>query len=72
VCQEVCPWNQIAPSSSDPAWQPRPVWKDASVSALAAMSDEELGEAMRGSAMTRTKVGGMRRNLAVALGPDKR
>jgi epoxyqueuosine reductase len=72
VCQEVCPWNQIAPSSSDPAWQPRPVWKDASVSALAAMSDEELGEAMRGTAMTRTKVGGMRRNLAVAQGLDKR
>jgi epoxyqueuosine reductase len=66
VCQEVCPWNQIAPSSADPAWQPRPVWRDASVSALAAMSDEELREAMRGSAMTRTKVSGMRRNLAVA------
>jgi epoxyqueuosine reductase len=66
VCQEVCPWNQIAPSSGDPAWQPRPVWRDASVSALAAMSDEELRNAMRGSAMTRTKVGGMRRNLAVA------
>jgi epoxyqueuosine reductase len=65
VCQEVCPWNQIAPSSSDPAWQPRPVWRDASVSALAAMSDEELRNAMRGSAMRRTKVSGMRRNLAV-------
>ena len=66
VCQEVCPWNQIAPSSSDPAWQPRSVWRDASVSALAAMSDEELRSAMRGSAMTRTKISGMRRNLAVA------
>jgi epoxyqueuosine reductase len=71
VCQEVCPWNQIAPSSTDPAWQPRPAWKDARVSALAAMSDEELGVAMRGSAMTRTKVSGMRRNLAVAQGPRK-
>jgi epoxyqueuosine reductase QueG len=36
------------------------------VSALAAMSDEELRNAMRGSAMKRTKVSGMRRNLAVA------
>jgi len=66
VCQEVCPWNQIAPSSTDPAWQPRPAWTNADVSALAAMSDEALKEAMRGSAMTRTKVSGMRRNLAVA------
>jgi epoxyqueuosine reductase len=23
VCQEVCPWNAIAPRSDDPAWQPR-------------------------------------------------
>jgi epoxyqueuosine reductase len=67
VCQEVCPWNQIAPSSSDPAWQARPVWANADVSVLSAMSDEELREAMRGSAMKRTKVAGLRRNLAVAL-----
>jgi epoxyqueuosine reductase len=66
VCQEVCPWNQMAPSSSDPAWQRRPAWTNASVSTLAAMSDGELRKAMRGSAMTRTKVSGMRRNLAVA------
>ena len=44
VCQEVCPWNQIAPSSSDPAWQPRPAWTNASVSTLAAMDDAELRE----------------------------
>jgi epoxyqueuosine reductase len=72
VCQEVCPWNQTAPSSSDPAWQPRPVWREASVSALAAMSDEELRNAMRGSAMKRTKVAGLRRNLQVALGTVQR
>ena len=24
----VCPWNQAAPSSSDPAWQPRPAWDE--------------------------------------------
>jgi epoxyqueuosine reductase len=66
VCQEVCPWNQAAATSSDKAWQPRPAWTEPAVSALAAMSDEELRTAMRGSAMTRTKVTGMRRNLAVA------
>ena len=30
------------------------------------MSDDELREAMRGSAMKRTKVAGLRRNLEVA------
>jgi epoxyqueuosine reductase len=66
VCQEVCPWNQAAPVSMDPAWQPRPAWADAEVSGLSAMSDEQLRHAMRGSAMLRTKVAGLRRNLAVA------
>jgi epoxyqueuosine reductase len=72
VCQEVCPWNQTAARSGDPAWQPRAVWANAEVSALAAMSDEALREAMRGSAMTRTRVSGMRRNLIVARANARR
>jgi epoxyqueuosine reductase len=66
ICQEVCPWNQMAASSGDPAWRPRPVWNGAGVSALSAMSDDELRAAMRGSAMARAKVAGLRRNLEVA------
>jgi epoxyqueuosine reductase len=66
ICQEVCPWNQTAPRSTDPAWQPRPVWAGADVAVLSAMDDDALGEAMRGSALRRAKVGGVRRNLAVA------
>ena len=66
ICQEVCPWNQLAPPSTDPVWQPRGVWAGARVSTLAAMDDDALREAMRGSAMMRTKVSGMRRNLDVA------
>jgi len=68
VCQEVCPWNQTAARSSDPVWRPRGVWQDATVERLAAMSDGDLERALEGSAMQRTKVAGMRRNLTVALG----
>jgi epoxyqueuosine reductase len=67
VCQEVCPWNQLAAVSDDPAWQPRPAWLGARISTLSAMTDDELRSAMRGSAMKRTKVSGLRRNLAVGL-----
>ena len=42
------------------------MWKEASVSALAAMDDDRLREGMRGSAMRRTKVAGLRRNLETA------
>ena len=66
ICQDVCPWNQLAARSADPAWQPRAAWATANVPALSAMSDEELRTAMRGSAMMRTKVAGLRRNLEVA------
>jgi epoxyqueuosine reductase len=67
VCQEVCPWNAAAPVSADPAWQPRPAWDGAQVTALAESSDQELRDAMRGSAIRRTKVTGLRRNVAAAL-----
>jgi len=67
ICQEVCPWNDTAPISSDPAWQPRPVWDNAAIATLAQKGDDELRAAMRGSSMRRTKVAGLRRNLAAAL-----
>jgi len=67
VCQEVCPWNQTAPRSDDPAWQPRPIWKDVTIADLGQRSDDELAAAMRGSPMRRTKVSGLRRNVAVAM-----
>jgi epoxyqueuosine reductase len=66
VCQEVCPWNAASAVSDDPAWQPRPAWDGASVQGLSDRSDDELRAEMRGSAMRRTKVAGLRRNLRVA------
>ncbi len=67
VCQEVCPWNASPAVSRDPAWQPRADWDDASIQELSSRSDEALRAGMRGSAMRRTKVAGLRRNLAEAL-----
>ena len=67
VCQEVCPWNQSAPTSSDPAWQPRPIWDARTVGELAESSDAELRAGLRGSSMDRAKLSGLRRNLGVAL-----
>jgi epoxyqueuosine reductase len=67
ICQEVCPWNAVAPTSDDAAWQPRAAWDMRTVVELSDMSDDDLGSAMRGSAMRRTKVEGLRRNLAAAV-----
>ncbi len=67
VCQEVCPWNQDAPVSEDPAWQPRPAWDLAALADLERMTDGRLRAALRGSAMRRAKPEGIRRNVAAAL-----
>jgi epoxyqueuosine reductase len=67
VCQEVCPWNAIAPSSDDEAWQPRAAWDRVDLLTLARRSDDELASALRGSAMRRTKAQGLRRNVEVAV-----
>ena len=67
ICQEVCPWNAVAPRSADPAWQPRVRWDNVDLDALASASDADLAAGLSRSAMRRTKIGGLRRNVAAAL-----
>ena len=66
VCQDVCPWNRRAAVSSDPAWQQRDAWHPVPLAEMAARSDDELRGAMKGSAMKRAGVKGLRRNLEAA------
>jgi epoxyqueuosine reductase len=68
ICQDVCPWNQAAARSHDPSWQPRPGLDHPRLLDLWHQNDEQLASLIRGSAMTRAGVKGLRRNLAVALG----
>jgi epoxyqueuosine reductase len=68
VCQEVCPYNQPPPQSVDPAWQPRAIFDRATALALWRRSDDDLRAALKGSAMSRAKLTGLRRNLAIAIG----
>jgi len=42
------------------------------VRSLAGRSDDELAEAVKGSAMRRAKVQGLRRNIAIALSNAQR
>jgi epoxyqueuosine reductase len=72
ICQEVCPWNQIAPRSEDPAWQPRPAWDQPSLDDLLQMTEAEMDSALSGSAMRRARPAGLRRNIAVAAENSRR
>ena len=68
ICQEVCPWNLAPLATLDPAWQPRSGRDRADAAALWQQNDFELHHAVRGSAMVRTSLSRLRRNLAVVLG----
>jgi epoxyqueuosine reductase len=67
ICQEVCPWNAVAARSDDPAWQPRTAWDRVDLLTLSRRTDDELAQALHRSPMRRTKVQGLRRNVALAI-----
>jgi epoxyqueuosine reductase len=67
ICQEVCPFNQPAPVSADPAWQPRAGLDLPALAELRRRSDEDWRILLKGSPMKRAKVEGLRRNIEVAL-----
>jgi epoxyqueuosine reductase len=68
ICQDVCPYNRPASESNDSAWQARDGLDVPRLVDLWRRSDTELRTLLKGSAMTRAKLTGLRRNLAVAIG----
>jgi epoxyqueuosine reductase len=68
ICQEVCPYNQPAPRSADPAWQPRPGLDLPALAELRQRSDDEWRTVLKRSPMKRAKIDGLRRNIDIAHG----
>jgi epoxyqueuosine reductase len=68
ICQEVCPWNSFAGTTSEDAFLPRAGVDGAALIELMGMTQEEFSRRFKGSAVKRTKRRGLLRNVAVALG----
>ena len=68
ICQDVCPYNQVPPVSADAAWRPRPGLDRPRLIDLWRQSDGQLRTLIKDGPMTRAKLTGLRRNLAVAIG----
>jgi epoxyqueuosine reductase len=68
ICQEVCPFNLAPLATLDPAWSPKAGRATPRAAELWQRSDQQLHSLVQGSAMTRTTLSRLRRNLAVALG----
>ena len=68
ICQDVCPWNRKAPVSSTPEFQSRENLVNPALEWLAEMTPENFRETFRGSPVRRTKLSGLKRNAAIAMG----
>jgi epoxyqueuosine reductase len=62
ICQDVCPWNQMTPTTSEPRFEPRAQNIDAPLSHILELTPESYAERFHGSAMKRAKLAGLQRN----------
>jgi len=68
ICQDVCPWNRKAPTTSSADLQARPQVVNPDLEWLARLTPEEFRETFRGSPVKRAKRSGLLRNVAIAMG----
>ncbi len=68
ICQEVCPWNNKAPRSDDPAWQPAPNHPMPDLVELFAWDEKRFRTEFRHTPLWRAKRRGLLRNAALLLG----
>jgi epoxyqueuosine reductase len=68
ICQDVCPWNRRAPLSTDPELAVRPELVNPALAWLAELDAETFAGWFRQSPLQRTKLSGLLRNVAIAMG----
>jgi epoxyqueuosine reductase len=67
-CQDVCPWNRFARAAAQGPLRARTELKSPDLRSWAELPDLELEAQIRGTALERAGVRGLRRNVLVALG----
>jgi len=68
ICQDVCPWNNRAPQTAEPAFTPRPDNNPIDLIALFDLNDDAFRHRFRHTPLWRAKRRGLLRNAAIALG----
>ncbi len=68
ICQDVCPWNSRAPLSGDAELAVRPELVNPALAWLAELDAESFRSWFRQSPVQRTKLSGLLRNVAIAMG----
>ncbi len=68
LCQDVCPWNNKAPVTSEPAFQPQADHHPADALQILKMTEAEFVARFQHSPLGRPGWNGLRRNAAIVLG----
>ena len=68
ICQEVCPWNQKAPLTEEPAFQPRNGFLAPRLDRFFLQVLQEYPAAFKNSPLKRAKQKGLLRNTVIAIG----
>lgn len=63
ICQDVCPWNRFSKPHHEPEFNPKEELKELINNNWEDLTDEIFGEIFRHSAVKRTKLNGLKRNL---------
>ncbi|MGO9260111.1 MAG: tRNA epoxyqueuosine(34) reductase QueG [Bryobacteraceae bacterium] len=70
ICQDVCPWNRRAPATSEAAYAPR--WFAPPLDRMAELSEADFRKLFGGTPVTRARHSGFLRNVAIAMGNQRR
>ena len=67
ICQDVCPWNRAATTTTENRFQPRDGNVNASLDEILRLDPETYANRFRGSAIKRAKLSGLQRNARALL-----
>ena len=71
VCQDVCPWNNHAPTSNEAAFAPQPDHDPIDLASLFSLTDDQFRARFRKTPLWRSKRRGILRNAAIVLGNQR-
>lgn len=71
ICQDVCPWNRRAPISEDAELALRPELVNPALDWMAELDTASFRRLFRHSPMSRAKLPGLLRNVAIAMGNSR-
>lgn len=70
ICQDVCPWNRFAQPHEEPRFEPSPDLEKMSPGDWHEITEDIFRHLFRNSAVQRTKLEGLRRNIAFVSDQD--